>query len=206
MYNWNDEVATRPGAVTVISDVYKAMQTRLDGYRQGAGAIMLGIVAGAFAIDATFVRLFLDKELVSSLAKPSDYSFYFVVLGAGIFVEGLFLTGLLINRIIGQYFAEMSSIIYKIDEANGMWRPDFWINGQTLYPKKFRIPLELPEQRSAANVSRDKTVDPHLYGWRDPTIRRYQRFTFWLMVLHLILYGSLATIGKAPFWCWFWTC
>jgi len=46
----------------VISDIYKAIQTRLDGYRQSAGAIFLAVFASAVAFDSTFIPFYFDKD------------------------------------------------------------------------------------------------------------------------------------------------
>jgi hypothetical protein len=147
MYSWHDQVANRNGASGIISDVYRAMQTRLDGYRQGAGAIMIGIVAAVFAIDSSFVRSFLDQNLLHDLVNRTDYYFYFLISGALVVIEGVCAIGLIVIHSIGKYFAEMTSIIYKIDEANRVWDPDFWISGAQLYPNKFRIFADSPLKR-----------------------------------------------------------
>jgi hypothetical protein len=55
-----------------ISDIYKAMQTRLDGYRQSTGAIFLAVFAASLTFDSVIIRLFFDKptfELIQS-RKP----------------------------------------------------------------------------------------------------------------------------------------
>jgi hypothetical protein len=115
---WQDGVRNNPALSAVISDVYRAMQTRLDGYRQGAGAVMIGIIAGVLAINSGFVRSLLDENLLRALENRPDHYFYFIVLGSGALVQGICVVGWWVIRDIEKYFSEMTSVVYKIDEAN----------------------------------------------------------------------------------------
>ena len=127
---WQDNVRNNSASSAVISDVYRAMQTRLDGYRQGAGAVMIGIIAGVLAINSGFVRSLLDESLLRALANRPDHYFYFIVLGAGALVQGICVVGWWVIRDIEKYFSEMTSVVYKIDEANKMWEVGYWFKDQ----------------------------------------------------------------------------
>jgi hypothetical protein len=123
-YKWSSTVTSDPRAASVISDVYRVMQARLDGYRQSAGAVMIGIFAAVLTIDANFVRLLLDKDALSSLAERAGERHVGLMIVCGfLFVTTICIAGFLVIKNIGKYFSEMTSIVYKIDEANNVWEP-----------------------------------------------------------------------------------
>jgi len=100
-------------------------------------------------------------------------------------------------RDIEKYFSEMTSVVYKIDEANKMWEIGHWFKDEQFYPNKFRIYRDRrnPLAPDTANVTRDAIMDPVLIGWHDPTIKRFRHFTIWLMILNGLFYCSLLFLG-----------
>lgn len=194
MPEWNEATRRADGAKVVISDVYKAIQSRLDGYRQGAGAIMIGVVAAVLAVDSSFIRALLDEKLLQNLDKRADHYFYFIIAGASALVIGVCIGGAYVIHIIGVYFAEMTSVIHKIDEANKMWVRDHWLQGDTFYPNMFNARRD---PARSANVSRDTSIDPYLVGWHDPTINGYRTFIAVLVVLHMAFFSCLGLLGNS---------
>ena len=193
MSEWNLATRTAPGSLLVVSDVYKAVQSRLDGYRQGAGAVMIGVIAAVLAVDSGFIRAILDEKLLLALESRTDHYFYFIIAGASALVIGVCIGGAYVIHIIGTYFAEMTSVIHKIDEANKMWERGHWFVDDTFYPAMFnarRDPGRL------INVSRDTQVDRFLAGWHDPTIGGYKTFIAILIVLHMAFFGCLGLLGN----------
>jgi hypothetical protein len=171
--------------IQAISDIYKAMQTRLDGYRQSAGAIFLAVFATSLTFDSVFIRIFFDKSTFDLISANSK--FFGVIIGvAGLLVVTCCAVSWAIIRNIGEAFSEMTSIVYKIDEANGVFANDALLQGEALYPRSFRI------ERSRAgvrNVSRSR--GEVLWGWSDPAIKRFLWITGILMGLQVILFGFL---------------
>jgi hypothetical protein len=166
-----------------LSDVYKTLQSRLDGYRQSAGAVFLAVLAAALTIDASFIRFFDPGMLTALHSNPRLASM--LTGGAGLLVIVLCVAGYVMIRNLGKYFAEMTSIVYKIDEANQAWEVSAWINGETLYPNNFRL-----AQDPKHNVSRSPD-DPILIGWYDPAIKRFKNITAVIFVAHLFFYGAM---------------
>jgi hypothetical protein len=132
-YTWAFIQGVQPGTsdelslrfqMQFLSDVYKAMQTRLDGYRQSAGAIFLAVIASALTFDSVFVRYVVDKPKDLPLSTPplSTLPLSLLVVLSGCIVLGVCISGFMIIKSIGKYFAEMSSIIYKIDVANQVFK------------------------------------------------------------------------------------
>jgi len=164
------------------SDIYKVMQARMDGYRQSAAAVFIGILAAVLAFDSAFVRLLVDPAFWNPGNQKPDSHLAVVILVCGLlpfFVAGV---GFYVIYRLGKYFAEMTSIIYKIDLANQVFTPDAWLAGKMLYPHKF-IPT--------AKVSRGQE-DQGLIGWWDPAIRGFLRLSVVIAIVHLVLYAFLA--------------
>jgi hypothetical protein len=172
------DLAPRPSQI--VSDVYRTMQSRLDGYRQGAAAIFLGVVAAVVTIDLSFARLLIDRIadaqhldalLRSRLALAA-------VLGVAIIPILTLVSGCVIIGRVGAYFAEMSSIVYKIEEIYQLWEPGAWVKDVALLPKKFR-------------EVRDVGVHPDdagLLGWSDPAIGLFVWALIALAFAHAGLY------------------
>ena len=193
MPNWNAATHGAPGSLVVVSDVYKAVQSRLDGYRQGAGAVMIGVVAAALAVDSGFIRALLDEKLLNALDHRADHYFYYIIAGASALVIGVCIGGAYVIHILGIYFAEMTSVIHKIDEANKMWERNHWFIGDTFYPNMFNAGRDV---QRLTNVSRDHRVDAFLLGWHDPTIAGYKTFIAVLIVLHMAFFSCLGLLGN----------
>lgn len=193
MPNWNATTHNAPGSLVVISDVYKAVQSRLDGYRQGAGAVMIGVVAAALAVDSGFIRALLDEKLLNALDSRADHFFYYIIAGASTLVIGVCIGGAYVIHILGIYFAEMTSVIHKIDEANKMWETNHWLVDDTFYPNIFNARRD---PHRLMNVSRDTSVDAFLLGWHDPTIVGYKTFIAVLIVLHMAFFSCLGLLGN----------
>ncbi len=154
----------------VISDVYRAIQTRLDAYRQSAGAAFLAVFASAVAFDSTVVRLYFEKGSLQKLPHELIISSAFIIpiiCGVAIYI-------------IQQYkvhFEKMTSIIYKIDSANEVWTKGVWLENETLYPAEFGEVVNL----------RKFEHDP-LYGWKDPLILTFRGLIAIILVLHLVFF------------------
>ena len=182
----------------VISDVYRAMQTRLDGYRQSAGAIFLAVVAAMLTLDATTVSTIIKAVLEPAKNYSIDRRMGVFALIVGCFVLILSAAGAFVIHRLGAYYAEMTSIVYKIDQNNEVFDHDVYLPGVALFPRMFRV---IGENK---NVSRDD--EPNVPGWHDPSIKRFWILTLFFGVLHcvvgvlacrLIVYGS---IGYWPIW------
>jgi hypothetical protein len=174
-----------PAGHQAVFEIYRAMQSRLDGYRQSAAAIFIGVLAAILTLDSAFIRVVLDPAFLYPRTPPPDHRLALIVAGAGILLTVVCVAGGIIISHIGAYFAEMTSVIYKIDEANRVWEPGAWIDGEALYPLSFR---------SVKRVGRS-SGDETLVGWEDPMIRRFRRISFLVAVFHLILYAPLVWIS-----------
>jgi MFS family permease len=126
------------------SDVYRAMQTRLDGYRQSAAAIFLGVVAGLLTLDASlasaFGKIITGAETTNALVH-FRVGCVLVAAALGILLAGIFVQHLVWR--IGYYFAEMSGVVYQFDLAHKLFERDALISSRTVYPEKFRATEEL---------------------------------------------------------------
>jgi hypothetical protein len=127
----------------VASDIYWALQTRLDGYRQSAAAIFLGVIAGLLTLDASLISNFgktivgvetVDKS--QALAIHSRIGYILLACAIMLVVAGSFTFRILWT--IRYYFAEMAGVVYKFDLANKVFVTDAWFPAQTLYPHSFR--------------------------------------------------------------------
>ena len=166
-----------------IFEVYRAMQSRLDGYRQSAAAIFLGFAAAALALDSAFFRTVVDPAVL--YPNPPNHRFGYIAIGVGILLTIVCIYGSVIIRNVGLYFAEMTSIVYKIDQANRVWEPDAWFTGEALYPYNFL---------STTRVGR-VPEDNNLIGWHDPMIRRLSKAIFLFAIFHFLLYGLVAYVS-----------
>lgn len=179
-----NDVALRQ-KIQAISDIYKAMQTRLDGYRQSAGAIFLAVFATSLTFDSVFIRIFFDRSTFDLIM--ANLILFSTIIGiSGLTVVTCCGVSFAIILNIGDHFREMSSIVYKIDEANEVFLKDVWLSGEPLYPRSFKI-----EKLKAGvrNVSRSR--GEVLFGWSDPAIVRFKWITGILMILQIILYGYI---------------
>jgi hypothetical protein len=171
--------------IQAISDIYKAMQTRLDGYRQSAGAIFLAVFATSLTFDSVFIRIFFDKSTFDLISANSK--FFGIIIGvSGLLVVTCCAVSWAIIRNIGEHFSEMTSIVYKIDEANDVFANDALLQGEALYPRSFKIDRF---RRGVRNVSRSR--GEVLWGWSDPARKRFLWITGILMGLQFILFGFL---------------
>jgi hypothetical protein len=172
-----------------LSDVYRIVQSRLDSYRQSAGAIFIGVIAAILAFDSGLIRVTTDP----SAFNPASYYPVSVVAGYGLLLSFIAFGGWYTIGIIGKYFAEMTAIVYRIDKMNRVWDADFWIrdegagSGEALFPQSFR-------QASMVGISEADKANK-LEGWFDPAIMWFARFTFGLGVVHLVAYGFLVWHG-----------
>lgn len=124
--------------IQALSDIYKAMQTRLDGYRQSAGAIFLAVFATSLTFDSVFIRVFFDQSTLHTITL--NLVFFRLIIGiAGLIVVICCGVSLAIISNISSHFSEMTSIVYKIDEANEVFRDDVWLTGEPLFPRSFEI-------------------------------------------------------------------
>ncbi|PNE10904.1 MAG: hypothetical protein CR217_11660 [Beijerinckiaceae bacterium] len=155
----------------VISDIYKAIQTRLDGYRQSAGAIFLAVFAAAVAFDSTFIRLYFDNGSEQKLSTG-------LITLSGFIILLIYFVAFFIIESINGHFAEMTSIIYKIDSANEVWTKGVWLENEALYPLRFEKTVDV----------RTSETDPPLPGWRDPAIRLFQDLIVVIGALHLVFF------------------
>jgi hypothetical protein len=156
----------------------------MDGYRQAAAAVFLGVAAAIFAIDSAFFRNLVDLNFYEQLATPAGRKIGYVILAVGVLPSLLALFGALVVSSLTRYFAEMTSIIYKIELQNEVFADGAWIHGAALYPNRFKA--------SSPNVS----LDPNekLQGWYDPSIEWFRRLTWSLFLLHTIVYSVVAVI------------
>ena len=162
-----DENFDKPGNTTerdyktrISSDIYRAMQTRLDGYRQAATAIFLGTIAGLLTLDSAIFsaigKIFIGIDHVTPEAH--FYSGLFVFFsGIAIVIGGCAIVGTLGH--IDSYFEEMTSIVYKFDLANKVFTKGVWLRNDQLYPERFR---------TKRVICKD---EEYLTTWRDPSIR-----------------------------------
>ncbi len=177
----------------VISDVYRAMQTRLDGYRQSAGAIFLAVVAAMLTLDATTVSTLIKAVLEPAPNYKIDSRMGHFALAVGLVGLSLGVFGAFVIHRLGVYYAEMTSIVFKIDENNKVFEDDIYLEQKALFPRLFM---------RTENVSRDG--EPNLPGWYDPSIKWFWRLILiigilqgavGLVVCRKIVYGSFL---------WFW--
>lgn len=175
--------------IQFVSDAYKSMQARLDGYRSSAGAIFLAVIASSLTFDTTFVRLLIDPTFVNLLQRHGGKPLAFaVVAGSGLIVVIIGLVSHHILTRIARFFSEMTSIVYKIDLANEAWTKDRFIEGTTLYPLNFKRGRAGSKSRDVAVIDADRPLP----GWSDPAIASYTNFTAIVTVLHAIYYAALA--------------
>ncbi len=159
-----------------VSDVYKTMQARLDGYRQSAAAVFLSVVAAMLTIDAATVSSVVRSLLEQTKDHIVDHHRIGVfALGMGFFILGLGLVGAWVIRRLGKYFAEMTSIVYRIEQNSKVFEPDEYLPGKALYPRNFK---------NCKNVSIDGEQD--LPGWPDPSIQHFFILACGLACLHLL--------------------
>ena len=130
------------------SDVYRAMQTRLDGYRQSAAAIFLGVVAGLLTLDASLASAFGKIITGAETIDPCRAALVHFRIGCVIVAAALaiLLAGIFIQHLvwrIGYYFAEMSGVVYQFDLAHKLFERDALISSRTVYPEKFRATEKL---------------------------------------------------------------
>ena len=162
-----------------VSDIYKSIQTRLDGYRQSAGAVFLGFFAALLTLDSALARMFIDPTFFNAIPATQTTHLAFVAFGAAFIIIVLGFLGALMIDQIGLYFAEMTSIIYKIDNMNKVFTPGVWLPDVPLYPRNFQ---------ATDKVGRD-AADVDLLGWRDPSINWFRNLTISAVVLHLAVFG-----------------
>lgn len=175
-YKWVFSADTVPAdefrvRMQVISDIYKAIQTRLDGYRQSSGAVFLAVFASAVAFDSTVGKFFFDIDSghkLSTVLILLSCSIVFLICSVAFFIIQLYKV----------HFEEMTSIIFKIDSANGVWTNGLWLENETLYPAEFG---------KVVNVRRSKH-EPPLYGWKDPLICLFQGLIVLVFVLHMLFF------------------
>jgi hypothetical protein len=179
----DDELVRRYQAQT-IADIYRTMQSRLDGYRQAAAAVFLGVAAAVFAIDGAFFRSVVDPNFYAQLSTSTGRTIALTIIAVGLLPTLLALFGAIVVSNLARYFAEMTSIIYKIDVQNEVFADGAWIPNAALYPKKFKA--------GSGNVSRDKGET--LQGWHDPSIRWFRILTWILFLMHSILYSGVAVM------------
>jgi len=100
-----------------LSDIYRTVQPRLDSYRQSAAVIFIGTIAAILAFDSGLSRVIFDPAIL----KQAGYYPPLVigVCGALLFVFGF--GGWRTIILIGRYYAEMTSIVLKIDKVNRVW-------------------------------------------------------------------------------------
>jgi hypothetical protein len=186
----SDEEKRRFQAQT-LSDIYRAMQTRLDGYRQSAGAVFLAVMATSLTFDSVFVRFVVDPG-----SGGTNPNLTLVVLVSGAIVLAVTWVSAVIIGWLGQYFAEMTSIVYMIDESNRVFERGAWLASEQLYPENFKIS---PPYKPMNIVTR-RMGDVTLIGWHDPSIRAFVGITWVLFFLHLIVYGVLWMLIARPTW------
>jgi hypothetical protein len=164
--------------IQALSDIYKVFQSRLDSYRQSAAAIFIGVLAAVFTFDSAFLRFLIEPGSPNSNAAHNyDLLNTLVVSAAGALVIFSGAGAYIIWR-FARYFAEMTSIVYKIDQANRVWEQGVWLSDDILFPNNFK---------SNRNVSVDRQKDPKLLGWRDLALDWFMRLTLAVVILQLIL-------------------
>lgn len=175
----------------VMSDIYRALQTRLDGYRQSAAAIFLGVIAGLLTLDASIASAF-GRILVGDDVPPAarlllvHHRIGWIILASG-FV--LLAAGLFIHHIlewIHYYFAEMSGVVYKFDVANKVFGLGEWLAGQTLYPMSFRTTRRLD------------IAGEELLVWFDPSIGMFLMVVRIVFILNILAFWSLGAYMLIP--------
>src|SRR5579859_4413650 len=94
----------------VASDIYRALQTRLDGYRQSAAAIFLGVIAGLLTMDSAIATNF-GRNLVDLIPSDNAYQIHhrigyvLIIAAISLLLAKIFVVFVL--RRIRYYFAEM---------------------------------------------------------------------------------------------------
>jgi hypothetical protein len=161
----------------MVSDIYKTMQTRLDGFRNSSAALFTGMVAAMVALDAAYMKSPGD------LSAPHIPRLLLLASAAVCFAVSLLI------RQIGTYFAEMTSIVYKIELASKVWEPNIWLPNKMLYPRKFKEPINVGIKKG------DR--DDGLLGWPDPIILWLKWIAVIIGVVHI---GILA--GKSGWLKW----
>jgi hypothetical protein len=180
----------------VTSDVYRAMQTRLDGYRQSAAAIFLGVVAGLLTLDASLASSFGRIITGAEQIKADHVALVEFRIGCIILTSAvvLILAGIFVQYLIARinhYFAEMSGVVYQFDLANKLFEPDAWLSGRTVYPQKFKTEKEMVINGETWLV------------WYDPSIRMFLavvRIIFSLNVAILLAVGLYLLRGTIAGW------
>lgn len=167
----------------VLSDIYKVMQSRMDGYRQTAAAIFIGIVAASFAMDSTLAKYILDPGFLVRAGDKQSWDAVFTIAVLGSLSTVIAGVGAFMIRRLAGYFAEMTSIIFKIDVQNDVFEPGAWIKDDTLYPPSFNVSTK-------QNVARGRNA-PQLWGWRDPSLNLLGWLAGILFLLHVAVYGVL---------------
>jgi len=176
----------------VTSDIYRVLQSRLDGYRQSAAAIFLGVIAGLLTLDASVVAAF-GKIVIGSEPIAQDhvglvhFRIGWILLACGILVGAAFLFINYVLSTIHHYFAEMTSVVYKFDLANKVFNEGEWIAGESLYPKGFRTEKRL------------QIGEEQLLVWHDPSIRLFLEVIKVFFSLHFLIFvltSEYILIGK----------
>jgi hypothetical protein len=183
----NDPVDNQRLRLQVASDIYRALQTRLDGYRQSAAAIFLGVIAGLLTLDASvtsnFGKIIVGVDIVG---KPIYLRIGYIILDFGVILAIAWYFIYRILSTISYYFAEMAGVVYKFDLANKVFITDAWFTAQTLYPHSFRTDKTLVISGETLSV------------WYDPSIRVFydpsRLFLYYLPCMlwvssSLVLYG-----------------
>jgi hypothetical protein len=169
----------------VASDIYRALQTRLDGYRQSAAAIFLGVIAGLLTLDASltsnFGRIIVGVDVVDKSRSPQvNLRITYIMFGCAIMLAlaGVFIYWIL--RTIRHYFAEMTGVVYKFDLANKAFVPDVWFSAQTLYPYSFRTNRTLIIGGEILSV------------WYDPSIKVFIEAIVSLFFFHVVAFFAVS--------------
>jgi hypothetical protein len=185
---WTDGESQKRYQMQALSDIYRIVQSRLDSYRQSAGAIFLGVIAAVLAFDSGLIRVIMDTSF-----PPVTYYPVWVVGGFGLLLVSIAFGGAHTIHRIAVYFAEMTAIVYRIDKLNRVWDAGFWIRddaaggGEPLFPESFK---------DAAKVGVGKIDKANgLEGWFDPAIKLFKYFTIALGWVHVIAYGFLVVHG-----------
>lgn len=166
----------------VLSDSYRSLQSRMDSYRQASAAIFIGVIAAIVTFDSALYRLAIDAnalQWVEILVKKHEVSresvgFLFIIC-VPFFIC---LLGLYIIWRHRNYFAEMSSIVYKIETIYNVWDIDLYVSGKPLYPLSFECRTDVAQLRQ----------DRPLIGWRDPAIGEFFMIILAIGLLHMAFY------------------
>lgn len=185
-----------------ISDIYRAMQSRLDGYRQAGAAVFLSASAGLLTLDSACAsavgRIILGIETVPGRNALVHHRVGWLMVLAGIvllfarhYVLGIFAT-------LGKNFSEMTSIVYKIDLANDVFSPGKWLAGEKLYPKSFETSKTLEVEGESLVV------------WHDPSLKfltTVVRWSFGLNAAVFLLIGIPMVVrhGGLSLWSSIWS-